>query len=132
MHRFSARILALVTALLALLAVSPPERAHYFCRMMDRVVDSCCCESPAAADGACPAQLKAPDCCVRLTRGTLPAAEARRDVVPPLSSPALAPVELPLVVAAPPLELANVGRRAQRVLPTRGPPLFLRHCALLI
>jgi len=100
--------------------------------MMERVVDSCCCESSDAVDARCRAELKAPDCCVRLTRGTLPAAEARRDVVPLPSSPALVPA-LPLVLAAAPeLELPNVGRLAQRVLPTRGPPLFLRDCALLI
>src|SRR3954462_5456959 len=38
MHR--ARLLALFTAMLAVLAVSLPARVHYFCRMMDRVVDS--------------------------------------------------------------------------------------------
>jgi hypothetical protein len=130
MHR--ARLLALFTAMLAVLAVSLPARVHYFCRMMDRVVDSCCCESSAAADGECRADLKVPDCCERLTRGTLPAAEARRDLVPPLSSPALVPPEPALVLVAPEVELPNVARLAQRALPKRGPPLFLRHCALLI
>jgi hypothetical protein len=100
--------------------------------MMERVVDSCCCESSTAVVDDCRAELKAPDCCVRLTRGTLPAAEARRDLVPLPSSPALVHVGPPLLVAAPELELPNIGRLAQRVLPTRGPPLFLQHCALLI
>lgn len=132
MNRLRTRIVALLTALLSLMAVSLPARAHYFCRMMDRVVDSCCCASTAAVDAECRAQLKAPDCCVRLTGGTLPAAEARRDVVPLPSSPALVPVGPPVALAAPEVELPNAVRLAQRVLPTRGPPLFLQHCALLI
>ena len=132
MQPLRARVLALMTALLSLVAVSLPARAHYFCRMMDRVVDSCCCESTAGVDAECRAELKAPDCCVRLTRGALPAAEARRDVVPLLSSPALVPAGSPVALAAPEVELPNVGRLARRVLPTRGPPLFLQHCALLI
>lgn len=132
MNSIRARILALFTALLSLMAVSLPARAHFFCRMMDRVVDSCCCASTGAVDADCRAELKAPDCCVRLTQGTLPAAEARKDVVPLPSSPALVPQRLPVALAAPEVELPNVGRLAQRVLPTRGPPLFLQHCALLI
>jgi hypothetical protein len=132
MHRLRARILALFTALLSLLAVSVPARAHYFCRMMDRVVDSCCCESSAGLDVECGPELQAPDCCVRLTRGTLPAFEARRDVVPPLSSPALPSAAPLLLAAAAQWELPSTVRRAQRVLPTRGPAIFLRHCAFLI
>lgn len=127
-----ARILALFTALLCLLAVSLPARARYFCRMMDRVVDSCCCESSAASAGECRPELKAPDCCVRLSSSALPAAEARRDVVPPLSAAAVL-TAAPLAVApAPRWELSSLVLRAQRVLPLRGPPLFVRHCAFLI
>jgi hypothetical protein len=130
MQLSSARILASFTALLCLLAVSVPARAHYFCRMMGRVVDSCCCESPAPGRVR-RAELKAPDCCVRLSPGALPAAEVRRDVVAPPAAPAL--LTAPLVVAAAPRwERPNVSWRAQRARLTRGPPLFLQHCALLI
>jgi hypothetical protein len=127
-----ARTLAFFTALLCLLAVSVPARAQYFCRMMDRVVDSCCCESSAGLEGERRAELRAPDCCVRLTRGALPAAEVRRDAVPPLPAPALVTAAPLLIAAAPVRQLPNLRRPGQRVRPTRGPPLFLQHCALLI
>jgi hypothetical protein len=136
-----ARLVALLTSLLLLWPVGVQAHARYFCRMMDRVMDSCCCEGESAleallikaevkAEGE--VQARTPDCCVRLTQGALPAADTRRDAATPSSMPALPAanaLQLPAVFQREVLELAGVEDEA---VVARGPPLFLKHCVFLI
>lgn len=130
---FRARLAALLVALLGLAPVVAQAHGRYFCRMLERVVDECCCAvepSSAALDSA--PEVKSPDCCLRLTQGTLPSADPTRNSVAPVAA-------LPVVLASrapivPPLypEILGAAPEEDDVSPARGPPLFLKHCALLI
>jgi hypothetical protein len=130
-----ARLVAVLTSLLLLWPVGAQAQARYFCRMMDRVIDSCCCARQSELEALliqAEAEARSPDCCVRLTQGALPAADARRDAATPSSMPAL-PAANELQVSTDfqreVLELAGVEKEA---VVARGPPLFLKHCVFLI
>jgi hypothetical protein len=126
-----ARIIALLTAVLALTAIGLPAHARYFCRMMDRVVDTCCCPSdPDAVHSEATARTS--ECCVRLAQGTLPSAEARRDVLEVPSAPALLVERALEVLPRIAVRVLDVAREERGAVPVRGPPLFLKHCAFLI
>ena len=128
-----ARWIAFLASLLLLWPLGAPAHARYFCRMMDRVLDSCCCPHDSALETLhSEAEARSPDCCVRLTQGALPAADARRDVTTPGSLPALpAANELGLSPACESDVLDAGGVQEEAVL-ARGPPLFLKHCVFLI
>jgi hypothetical protein len=128
-----ARLVAFLASLLMVLPVGVPAHARYFCRMMDRVMDSCCCPGKSARDAHhSEAQARSPDCCVRLTQGALPAGDTRRDVATPGWTPTLLPsreLDVPSALSHDALDLGGVAKEA--VL-ARGPPLFLKHCVFLI
>jgi hypothetical protein len=131
--RFRAQIAALLAVLLAVWPATASVHARYFCRMMDRVVDSCCCRSEAELQQVEPQpEARVPDCCERLTQGGLPNAEPRRDVVKPFSSPLLLSASEVQVLPRALLQVIPASREDQRAIGARGPPLFLANCALLI
>ncbi|MEO8185127.1 MAG: hypothetical protein ABI895_40490 [Deltaproteobacteria bacterium] len=128
-----ARLVALLASLLVLWPVGAPAHARYFCRMMDRVLDSCCCprESERVALHSEP-EVRSPDCCVRLTQGALPTAEPPRHVATPGWMPArLASRELDVTPAFQ-SDVLDLGGVAKEAVLARGPPLFLKHCVFLI
>jgi hypothetical protein len=128
---FRARILAFLAVLLVLLPVGRSAHARYFCRAMDRVMDSCCCEQGyALALVSSETEVRPPDCCVRLTQGALPTVD-RRDVAKPISAPALLVQSTPEVSFTVESQLL-VAPELQPAVPARGPPLFLKHCVFLI
>ena len=142
MRSLRARWVALLTALAVLLPASAFGRAHYFCRMMDRVVASCCCatndqddddpgKSPEGGSASCGPRVRATDCCHKITTGTrsttLPAAGTDFQIPPAALSAKIAAAvyvlpegggTLPSLVQA-------------RAPPGVGPPLFIVHCSLL-
>ena len=131
--RFRAQIAALLAVLLAVWPATASVHARYFCRMMDRVVDSCCCRSEAELRQVDPPpEVRVPDCCERLTQGALPNAEPRRDVVKSFSSPLLLAASEVQVLPGALLQVIPPSRAGQRAVGARGPPLFLANCALLI
>ncbi|MEO8177482.1 MAG: hypothetical protein ABI895_01495 [Deltaproteobacteria bacterium] len=130
-----ARIVAFLTTVLLLLPAAVPSHARYFCRMMDRVLDSCCCPSEAALEGVSPeAVARTPDCCVRLTQGGLPTVAARPELLKPLSIPGLPATTMIMieVVPAAEREVLRTASDEQDPPPARGPPLFLKNCVFLI
>jgi hypothetical protein len=130
---FRAPIAALLAVLLAVWPAAPSAHVRFFCRMMDRVVDSCCCGSGAAAPQVAPEpEARVPDCCERLTQGALPNVEPRRDGVDALSAPLLPPTNQVQVLPAVARETLPPAHEAKRTVGARGPPLFLANCALLI
>jgi hypothetical protein len=126
-----ARIIVFLIALLALLPAAVPGHARYFCPMMERVRDSCCCPGKAAPPSS-QAEARSPDCCVRLTQGALPPVAAHRESLQPLSIPGLPATTL--IEVAPAAECDGLGSASsERDPPTaRGPPLFLKNCVFLI
>src|ERR1041385_2565452 len=67
MRAFPPPILALLVGIAIVLPSVGFQRAHYFCRMMDRVMASPCCEAEQeTAAGEREQQLRATDCCVRV------------------------------------------------------------------
>ena len=128
-----AQIAALLALLIAAWPGAAPGHVRYFCRMMDQVVDSCCCRSLAPLSGVSPdPEAGVPDCCERLTQGALANADTRRDVVKSFSAPL--PLAASQARALPGYGVAVVSpaRERRRAVAARGPPLFLSHCALLI
>jgi len=126
-----ARIVAFLIAVLALLPAAVPGHARYFCPMMERVRDSCCCPGKAAPVSP-QAEARSADCCVRLTQGALPPVAAHRESLQPLSIlglPPTAPVEV-----KPAAESGGLGSVSNEQDPptARGPPLFLKNCVFLI
>ena len=129
--RFRAHIAALLAVLLAVWPAAASVHAQFFCRMMDRVVDSCCCRTEAAPVDPQP-EARVPDCCERLTQGALPNADTRRDMVQSCCSPLLLSANEVQVLPGAALEVLPPSREGQRAVSARGPPLFLANCALLI
>jgi hypothetical protein len=129
---FRARLAALLVALLALAPVVAHAHARYFCRMMERVVDDCCCAvEPTFAASDSEPEARSPDCCVRLTQGSLPSADTTRNSVAPMAAlPAAAAPEAHVFIPTPGVVLGAVAE--DDVAPAHGPPLFLEHCAFLI
>lgn len=129
---FRARIVAFLTAVLVLLPVGLSAHARYFCRAMDRVMDSCCCADGSALDTASSeAEARTPDCCVRLEQGALPTA-ARSDVAKPISALVLLVASAPNVPPAAASDQLGCAFNRPPAVPARGPPLFLKHCVFLI
>jgi len=128
-----ARMVAFLSAVLMLWPLGMPGHARYFCRMMDRVLDECCCPSEPALDaGTSETQARTSDCCERLTQSVPPLAATRREVVKAHS--------LAWLPATPVLEIEPASHRntpdtvlrADGPRSACGPPLFLKNCQLLI
>ena len=131
MAMFRTPLVLLLTALLALWPVGAPGHARYFCRMMDRVMDSCCCGSKSAEAVSPEAELRNADCCVRLSQGALSVAGADRDAMQPLPTLAL-PETIGLEVHAAGQDVLVAMLLEDQPLSARGPPLFLKNCVFLI
>lgn len=127
------RLVGLLTALAVLLPGTAFARGQYFCRMMNRVVATCCCEREGTSppEARCVAKIRTTECCERIS------ASARTPAVRAASTDIVVP---PATIAStvPALEyvLPRVG--ATRALPAQarappgvGPPLFIAHCSLL-
>jgi hypothetical protein len=124
---------ALFTALAVLLPMSASGSARYFCRMMNRVVATCCCKGhePAAAKGYTGAQVRSSDCCEKVT--TAARSASVRGVGSDFTiAPAALTGTLPASVYFAPSSVALRMPPAQaRAPPGVGPPLFIVHCSLL-
>lgn len=127
------RIIALLAGLALLLPEASFARVHYFCRMMDRVLESaCCCGSSDSANIEGQAELRQPDCCARVTPPSRSAAPNAPDTTIPVPGAALATLlEEPVRATLPSSAVASSPKLA-RGPPPAGPPLFLAHCSFLI
>lgn len=130
-----ARIVALLAAIAMMLPNGAAARAAYFCRMMERVMPSCCCSGAHAAHGARdePRQAKAgsPDCCERVGAPNRAPAGAASDAelqVPSAALVSLLPID---VLFAAPVALGAEHASSARGPPPRARPLFIVHCSLL-
>ena len=125
------RIVALLLGLATVLPSAAFARTHYFCRMMDRVMASPCCDAERQKVDA-REEARAPDCCVRISASGRDVAPATRsDVAFVPAATLLATISEPVYV--PPAGRDVAPRTAQaRAPPLLGPPLFLAHCSFLI
>jgi hypothetical protein len=137
MRSLRARWVALLTALAVLLPMSAFGRTHYFCRMMNRVADTCCCETHDPVNGSASEsasygpRVRSSDCCERLTTGTQNTAlraEGTDFHVRPPAFTAMVPVAVYVVPKSVAVRALPVQARAP---PGVGPPLFIVHCSLL-
>jgi hypothetical protein len=132
MRAVRARILALLAALILLLPGGGAGRAQYYCQMMGRVVATCCCEPGASAQAPGAArELQVADCCQRIS-SALPSAslgthEALRGV-PAAALLSTVPAPLQWASATPSASACAESTQAPLAI---GPPLFVKHCALL-
>jgi hypothetical protein len=127
------RLVGLLTALAVLLPGPAFARGQYFCRMMNRVVATCCCEREAAlsSEAHCAAKIRMTDCCERMSASarTPALAAAGTDIVVP---PAAIASTIPALQYFVPRLAATRALPAQaRAPPGIGPPLFIAHCSLL-
>ena len=130
-------IFALLASLLVLLPNGAPLRAEHYCRMLGRVVASCCCENDVTAAPAAPGaaqQVQLEGCCQRVSAPHHSARSA------PLGGEKAVRLVAPAALAATHFALpeaessgctggqCNECTQAPLAI---GPPLFVRHCALL-
>jgi hypothetical protein len=126
-----------VVALLATLAMLVPEvtfaRVHYFCRMMDRVLESaCCCGSSDSPTVEGQPEARRPDCCARVSPPARSVAPAAQDTTIPVPPAALAATVADTVHLTAPPRAATMTPKLARGPPPVGPPLFVAHCSYLI
>jgi hypothetical protein len=134
-----ARLLPLFTALLVALPLGVGGGASYvFCHGMGRVVDKCCCPSPAPAiptamGSSCGAKVQPRDCCERIEHASGNVAAAFREKAGHAGFlPALVEA-IPVVLrGCAPSERSDVPEPVEARAPRpRGPPLFLANCSFL-
>src|SRR5450432_3735549 len=125
-------LFALLATLLVLLPSGGFARSEHYCRMSGRVVTSCCCDDAvAAATPSRSQQIQVEDCCQRISASTRSASLGLHRAVRPIAPAALVPA-VPEPFAMP----QSIGVAGQCAESTQaplaiGPPLFVRHCALL-
>lgn len=129
MRSFGAHLHVVLLALVVMLVAAASDRAHYFCRMMDRSMAQPCCAPERSTSGPAAG---APDCCERIIASTNSILAAARDATPDLRVALAATVPPPLEYPAPTSRLLVTNPTAARAPPAIGPPLFLAHCSLLI
>jgi hypothetical protein len=135
-HAAYAQALAALLVLLVALPLGAVHRVQYFCKMMGRVMDTCCCSKADAVQSvhrpAARPEIKAADCCEKLESAARHGAPAVRDGALRVLSPGYATISASVAVVAqaqPSLLLApSVHARAP---PALGPPIFLKNCSLL-
>jgi hypothetical protein len=133
MRSLRARWVAWLTALAVLLPMSALGRTHYFCRMMNRVVDTCCCDTDDHENesASCGPQVRSSDCCEKITTGARSSALRAAGIdfhVPPPALSATVPAAVYFVPKSVAVLTLPVRARAP---PGVGPPLFIVHCSLL-
>jgi hypothetical protein len=135
MRPLRVQLIAVLTALAVLLPGSAIARTQFFCRMMNRVVATCCCDSDADTqsrdDASSVPQVRASDCCEKIT--TAARSAAVRVLATDYSVP---PAALTATVLTPvyvfPKTVATLTLPAQaRAPPGVGPPLFILNCSFL-
>ena len=133
------RVIALLVGLATVLPGTAFARVHYFCRMMDRVMDSPCCESERAAARLRPdvrvelrEEARPPDCCLRVEASRAGVAPGPRYSLPVVPAAALVATPGWSSFTLPPAIAVSTRFEAARGPPPLGPPLFLAHCSLLI
>jgi len=127
------RIVALLAGLALLLPEASFARAHYFCRMMDRVMASaCCCGTGDTVEVQGQPEVRRPDCCARVTPASRSVAPSTPDTTIPVPAAALAAIIAEPLHDPPPAATVGVRPKLARGPPPVGPPLFIVHCAYLI
>jgi hypothetical protein len=127
------RIVALVTSVALLLPESAFARAHYFCVMMDRVIESaCCCGNSDSDHVEGRAEVSRPDCCARVAPPSRSAAPSAPDTTIPVPAAALVATVAEPVYTPPPVSTVGTTPKLARGPPPVGPPLFVVHCSFLI
>jgi len=127
-----ARVVALLAALVAALPLSAFAEGLLFCRPMNRVMTTCCCQHRATtADPNTPSFERAP-CCERLESGSHGVISAVPEAAPRLDAPLAITLAPPFELAALPFVRTVANSQAlARAPPRTGPPLFIQHCSLL-
>lgn len=128
------QLIALVTALAVLLPGSAFARTQFFCRMMNRVVATCCCETEAngSENASCQPHVRATDCCEKITTSVRSATAARALDTDFSVPPAPMTATVPAHVYVFPKAVGTLMPMAQaRAPPGVGPPLFISNCSLL-
>ncbi|HEX7672282.1 MAG TPA: hypothetical protein VF395_21950 [Polyangiaceae bacterium] len=134
MRPLRVQLIALVTALAVLLPGSAFARTQFFCRMMNRVVATCCCDTDATSseDVGCQPQVRTTDCCEKVATRARSAPAARALDTDFSVPPAVLTATVPAHVYVFPEAVGTLTRMAQaRAPPGVGPPLFLLNCSLL-
>lgn len=133
-----ARLLPILMVPLVVLPLWAAGNVQYFCHLMGRVMDECCCPSVGGVQKhehlGCSSEIKSRDCCERLERGSGNLAAAVRERASSVEAmPALAaPESLATAVRQPETRDISLALVIARAPPPRGPPLFIVNCALLI
>ena len=122
----------MLATLLVLLPNGAPAPAEHYCRMMGRVVATCCCgDAGSSVAPRAGQQIQVENCCQRVSP-----ANRSASLAPSKALPSLAPAAFLAAALVPrgALPSAGVGRKCAESTQAPlaiGPPLFVKHCALL-
>lgn len=127
------QLLVLVAAFVVALPAVARAQPRLFCRMMEQVVSTCCCDS-AKSHRRVESELRAAplDCCERIVPlgSGAHAAPRPEPTIPPASLAVL--LEGPSHAVERALVEGSVARPGRGPPPRMGSPLFITNCALLI
>ncbi|MEI9938709.1 MAG: hypothetical protein WDO69_15935 [Pseudomonadota bacterium] len=135
MRAVRVKLLALLTALLLLLPGVVSAHAQYYCQMAGHVVAACCCKAevsarPSSGSLAAP-ECRVADCCQRISSPSLAASAGAKQTLQHIAT-------APLSFTVPPAFRVSARGESRRACAEStqaplaiGPPLFVRHCALL-
>lgn len=127
-----ARVFALLAALILLLPGGASARAEYYCQMMGHVVTACCCETDAASKAPAPTQeLQAADCCQRISSAARSASLGTHEALKVMAAAALAAIAPEPIGVAVAVDTGSSCAESTQAPLAIGPPLFVKHCALL-
>lgn len=127
-----ARVLALLTALVAALPLGAFGESLLFCRPMNRVMSSCCCQHRPSAEEPKAPRFERGACCERIESGSHGVVSAVREGVLRFEASLAATLAPPFELETLPFVRAVTSSQAQaRAPPRAGPPLYIQHCSLL-
>jgi hypothetical protein len=131
------RLLALLTALAIALPLGAAGGDLFFCHVMGRTLASCCCPGATSSsrhvrNATLDAKIEKSNCCTVVEREVMPTIPGIRDEATRVDAP-LAAISMALFEAIPGPSLRALldDPVRARAPPGSGPPLFLKHCALL-
>ena len=129
MRSVGAYVHFLLVALVVVLAAIASDRAHFFCKMMERtMVERCCAAEPVSPGPAA----SNPDCCERLVVSHHSTVAEVRDATPTFQVASVLVTPSWIHYPTPSFRVTESVPAAARAPPAIGPPPFIAHCSLLI
>jgi len=125
-------LFALLATLLVLLPNGAAGHAEHYCRMTGRVVESCCCGDTARpAPPSSGQRVQVEGCCQRISSANQSASLGLQKALGSVAPAALSAHAVEPLGALPRASVGGQCAESTQAPLAIGPPLFVKHCALL-